>query len=271
MATKMNLLAIVQEVLSDMDSDEVNSIDDTMEATQVAYMVRSVYRSFMSNRNWANQRRAIQLVPYSAKSHPTHMRIKDEVKELSFVQYNCVKEGETKRAYRNMTWLDPDDFLRRVNAFNTDNDNVEIITDPSGIEIAILNDQSPTYYTSFDDDTLVFDSYNSDVEDTLMASKTQAFGYIIPEFTLTDKFVPDLPSEAFSALVAEVKSQAFAKLKQEVSQKDEQESVRQQQWLARKNWRVNGGIKYPNYGRRGKGRMSSRQPFDHSSYKNRID
>jgi hypothetical protein len=44
MATaKMTLLEIVQDVLNDMDSDEVNSISDTVEATQIANICRSVY------------------------------------------------------------------------------------------------------------------------------------------------------------------------------------------------------------------------------------
>ena len=51
---KYTLLAIVQEILSDMDSDEVNSIDDTVESQQVASIVRSAYMAIMSNRNWAH-------------------------------------------------------------------------------------------------------------------------------------------------------------------------------------------------------------------------
>ena len=49
---KYTLLEIVQEILSDMDSDEVNSIDDTVESQQVASIVRSAYMAIMSNRNW---------------------------------------------------------------------------------------------------------------------------------------------------------------------------------------------------------------------------
>ncbi len=44
---KYTLLEIVQEILSDMDSDEVNSIDDTTESEQVATIVKSTYLSMM--------------------------------------------------------------------------------------------------------------------------------------------------------------------------------------------------------------------------------
>ena len=40
---KMTVLEMVQDILNDMDSDEVNSINDTIEAQQVANTVRTVY------------------------------------------------------------------------------------------------------------------------------------------------------------------------------------------------------------------------------------
>lgn len=40
---KRTLLDIVQEILNDMDSDEVTSINDTIESLQVANIVRSCY------------------------------------------------------------------------------------------------------------------------------------------------------------------------------------------------------------------------------------
>lgn len=267
---KYSLLEIVQDVLSSIDSDEVNSIDDTIEATQVAAIVRNVYLNMMSNRNWPHTKRAIRIVPYSNNEYPTHMRLQEEIKELCFINYNTAKVDETRKKYVRMQWLEPDDFLRQANQLNTDADNVDVIIDPSGIEIAIRNDCAPKYYTSFDDDTLVFNSYDKNTEDSLQSSKIQAQAYIIPKWETTDDFIPDLPVEAFAALIAECKSVAFVELKQQPNGKAEQESRRQQSWLARKDWRVKGGIQYPNYGRASrKGRMYSNQ-FDNSSYIGRI-
>ena len=43
MAIKKNLLEIVQNILSDMDSQEVNSISDSIEAMQVAQIVETTF------------------------------------------------------------------------------------------------------------------------------------------------------------------------------------------------------------------------------------
>lgn len=246
---KMTLLEIVQDILNDLDSDEVNSIDDTFEAQQVAQIVKSTYFAMMSNRNWPHMKKGISLEASGDDAYPTHMKLSDNVKELLFINYNKAKDGETKRRYEKVSWCEPDDFLRMSNQRDSDESNIDIITDYSGIELLIRNDLAPRYFTSFDDSWLVFDSYDSAVDDTLQESKIQAQGYVIPGWEPVDDFIPQLPDEAFTLLLEEAKSRASLKLKQVQDIKAEQEATRQNRWLARKDWRVHGGIQYPNYGR----------------------
>jgi hypothetical protein len=263
------LLDVVQEVLSAMDSDEVNSIADTIESEQVVSIAKSVYRNMVSNRNWPFFRRAIQFNSSGNLNLPTHMYLQDEVKELEFVNYDVQREGSARKRYDRMHWLEPDDFLYKTNQNNDDADNTTVVTDPSGIELVIRNDTPPKYYTSFDDTTIVFDAYDSAVDDTLISSKMQALGYIMPTFVSSDTWVIDLPREAISAFIADVKSTCFVDLKQQVNDKAESVARRQQAWLSRKDWRAHGGIQYQNYGRRGKKGGLYNPPFDKSSYINR--
>lgn len=249
---KMTLLEITQDILSDMTSDVINSIDDTEEAQQVAQIVKSTYMAMMSNRNWPHTRQLISLIAFTDSNRPTHMRIDDEVKEMISIYYDKKKNGETRLLYQEVEWKDPDDFLRYTNVRNSDNSNILVVTDPSGVVLLIQNDKAPSYYTSFDDETLVFDSWDSVVENTLQTSKTQARAYVTPIFQMVDSYVPDLPEEAFSAFLEEAKSRAQFKLHSVQDVKSEEEARRQQRWLSRKAWKVSGGIKYPDYGRRGR-------------------
>lgn len=261
---KYTLLEMVQEILSDMDSDEVNSIDDTVESQQVASIVRSAYMAIMSNRNWSHLRKLVNLVNSTTPAQPTHMYLESPIKEMVYVNYNCVKPDQPgRRIYQTMKWLEPDAFLRRQNALNSDLANVDVIQDPTGIELLIRNDKNPEYFTSFDDNVLVFDSYLSSIENTVQSSKVQACAYVMPTWTHLDDAVPDLPDEAFTLLIEEAKSRAMLRLKQVADQKSEQEARRQNQWLSRKQWRVNGGVKYPDYGRR-----SRKGPRDKTSERN---
>ena len=246
---KRTLLDIVQEIQSDLDLDEIESIDDTMESEQIVVIVKATYYSMISNRLWPHLRRSIQIEPYSDVTKPTHMKIQDEIKELCFLNYNKANATDTRKKYSAIKYLQPDEFIHRTNQNNDAEANVTAVVDPGGIDLFVRNDTAPTYYTSFDDSTLIFDSYDSAVDTTLQESKVQAQAYVIPAWSSADDFIPDLPDDAFTALVEEAKSRASLRLRQVADQKAEQESGKQNRWLARKARRVAGGIQYPNYGR----------------------
>lgn len=247
---RKNLLAIVQDILNDLDADSVNSISDTAESEQVAQIVRTCYEEMIANRNWPHLRKIFQLEAVSNLSRPNYLTIPLALKELSLFKYEVQKDGDANIRQREVKFKDPEEFLQYISTRNSSNDNVKEVVDASGVKLLIIDDQAPTYYTSFDDETIITDSYDKAVDDTLQKDKTQCVGFILPEWTHSDTFIPDLPAEAFPALVAEAKSTAFVAVKQMANQKAEQKAVRQQRWLSRKAWRVEGDIRYPNYGRK---------------------
>ena len=250
MAGKMTLLEIVQQVLVDINGDGVNSIQDTEESEEVANHVKSVYRNLVSHTEWPHTRRAVTLVPYSNNQYPTHMRVNEEIKRLCFINYNKAKLTQERKTYQPVKYLEPDLFLAKLNARDNTSLQIDTIIDPSGIELMVVNHRAPEYYTSFDDVTLVFDSYDRAVDDTLQESKVQAQAYIIPPFEVSDEFIPDLPVDAFAYLVEETISRCQFKMRQIQDIKSERESQKQSNWLSQNNFVVNGGIKFPNFGKR---------------------
>ncbi|WP_033928775.1 hypothetical protein, partial [Vibrio cholerae] len=57
---KYSVVDIVQDMLSDSDGDNVNSIDDTTESLQAAYILRSSYDNLITNSKIDYFRRGIQ-------------------------------------------------------------------------------------------------------------------------------------------------------------------------------------------------------------------
>ena len=250
---KHTLLSIVQEIANDIDTDVINSINDTAESQQIAEIVRSTYEAIISNRNWPHTAKLVRITPSTDNTKPNVMTIDEKIKELISVYYNKAKNGETRLRYEPVKYIEPDDMLRLMYNLNTDEVNVMTVDGGNGQVWVIRNDLPPRYFTSFDDNTLVFDSFDSSVDSTLQASKTQVRAYVIPEFQMADDYIPDLPAEAFTYLIEEAKSKSAYKVAQKPDEKAEQESKRQNQWLSRKAWRVKGGVKYPNYGRNSMG------------------
>lgn len=246
---KLTLIEMVQDILNDLDSDEVNHIDDTIEAQQVAQIIKTSYYEMLGHRNWPHMNKLIQLEASGTLSRPNYLILPENLQELSYFKYDKAKADATDINIQDVKYKEPDDFLRYISGRKSSADNVDTVVDTSGTQLLIFNDQAPSYWTSFDDMYLVTDSYDKSVDDTLKKSKTQAQAYLIPIWNRIDSFVPDLPAEAFPALLEEAKSTAFVTLKQMANQKAEQKSKRQQTWLSRKAWRAAGGVKYENYGR----------------------
>lgn len=247
---KKNLLEIVQDILSDMVSDEVNSIDDTVEAQSVAKIVESTYLNMMANRNWPHQRKLVQLEGLGDIDKPNYLRLPENMKELVSVSYDCAKVTDTDKQVKELKYKHPDEFLRMVSMRKSSDANVKTVADSSGVSLLIFKDRAPEYYTSFDDVHLITDSYDENVNTTLVGSKTFCIAFIMSTFVVSDGHVPDMPVDAFPALISEAKSAAFYNIKQMTNQKEELRAQKQSRWLSRKAWRAHGGVRYEDYGRK---------------------
>lgn len=115
---------------------------------------------------------------------------------------------------------------------------------------AFRNDTHPKFYTTYDDNQVLFDSFNSDEDAFLQKNKSQAFGPMSPVFTLSDAFVPDLDSRQFTLLLNEAKSQAFIELKQQANPKSEKRARRGWIKVQQTQNAIRKGTNYVGYGRK---------------------
>lgn len=230
------LLEIVQDVLNDMDSDPVNSIDDTVESGQVAAIVRSTCEYLLAQNNWARKKDLSNLTGLADLSAPTKMQIPDNLEEIEWIKYNK----------KDVTYLSPYDFKTLL--FNRE--QLAGVVDANGY---VLN-RDPTYYTSYDDKYVYFDGYNSSVDTTLQTSKAVVYGTTTIGWTHSDGFIPPIPEKMFPTLIAEAKSACFLNLKQQANAKEENKAKRgrvmlqsEQARLKAKRHQTNSKV---NYGRK---------------------
>lgn len=246
----MKLIDVVNNILSDMNSFPVSSIADDVEAEQVANIVKNTYDYLITMRRWPSSRNLIRLQSSAEPSRPTHMRLPDEVVTVDTVRYNVSDETDEVE-YRLIKQVSPEEFLMLTNSRKSSNDNVRVVDDSSGIPLKVLNDTYPEYYTSFDDEYLVFDAYPSDDGNTLQSNKTIVMAYSYPAFVVADDHEINLPDTVLQLLIAEAKSHCFITLKQAPNEKEEQRARRLSAWLSKERFR-NGEqtYRYPNYGRK---------------------
>lgn len=241
----MTLLEIVQSILSDMDSENVNSIDDSVESQQVSKVVRDTFLNMVSTRTIPEHKGLFSLAGLSDPTRPTHFTMPDNIQEIELVRYNVATSGTQ---YRTLKYIDPVDFLLKNSTDTSDT----VVVNPVGETDAafiVRSDKMPEFYTTFNDEYLVMDSYDSSVESTLQQSKIQVFGEKIPTFTLSDSFTPDIDDVLFPYLLAESKSTCFSLFKGGVDQKIEQAARRQKTYSQNDVYKLKTQNKRPMYGR----------------------
>tara|TARA_R110002126_G_scaffold161961_2_gene309842 strand:+ start:54 stop:830 length:777 start_codon:yes stop_codon:yes gene_type:complete len=246
---KLTLLEMVQDIMSDMDSDDVNSINDSVEGLQVAQIIKTTYYNIIDGKDYAFLYELFQMNTGGTIARPSHMALPDDVIDLKWIKYNCKQTDPARDLFQLVEYKAPEDFMYIVDGRDSTSSDVVKVIDSTGISINVLKNKAPQYFTSFDDVTLVFDSYLATIESTLQNSKTQCWGKRSIAFTLEDTFIPDLPIQMFTYLLNEAKSAAFLTLKQMANQKAEQISTTQRRRMSQDAWKIEKGITYPNYGR----------------------
>lgn len=221
---KMTLLDLTQQILSKANSDEVNSIGDTVESQQIANEIKNTYYAMIGNIELPYQYNLIPLESSGDINRPTHMKVADNVDNFKWIQYNC--GTPTVPDYQEVLYLTPEQFILKVTDYE-DGNTPMLVQDYSGTYLTIFSDKKPQWFTLFDDVHVVFDSYDSSVDDTLQESKVRAFGQTIPSWNMTDDFVPDLPAKHFPQLLAEAASACMVYLKQTASPIDQQRARQQ--------------------------------------------
>lgn len=254
---------MVQDILSSMDSDEVNSINDTIEAQQVANVIKNVYNDIISTIELPEQYELFQLDASGDNAKPVVMYRPEAFGNIEWLKYN--KEGSAVtsssstnswtspdgltvhfgadeanwssggstggdyRQFRDIRYLPRAEFLKLVLSFNDNESNIlSYSLVEQGVTTSLLcrNDKQPEYYTDISNEILLFDSYDAAIDDTLQSSKTMAYGKKDPVFQLVDTYVPELDDRFFSLLFNESKALCFSELKQVTHQKAEKSARR---------------------------------------------
>ena len=246
---KYTAFELVSEMLSAIGSDEVEAIDDTTEARQAYDQLKIAYDELIASRQWEFRRQNFLLDSYQRTAQPTRFSIPSKVSEIVYLKYDG----------RELNYLMPEEFQAYSDERETGAANVVSFT-YNGAALKVMNDRAPSYWTSFDDEVIFFDSFESAVETSGFMTSAKCSGYGILEVTpfptsdIADDFTPELPEKFFPLLRAMARERAFFYLKQMDTPSDTRFIRKQKIHLNKTESRTRRGTgivqSTPNYGRR---------------------
>lgn len=252
---KYTLLEVNQAVLASMDSDEIDSIDDTTESRQVTLLIRNVYMDIVDRADLPEDFTLFRLAE-TTSSTPTVMTVPTDISKILWIKYNTETEDDTDMSYTDMVYVPKYEFLSNMFRLRESSDTVGTFTktiDSDTINFLYRTDTAPTCYTTYDDNTLVFDSLDTEVDTHLTADKTTCYGKKVVIFTSTDTFeFPKLDEPQHQLLLNESKALAWAELRQTQHMKAERQAGRGWTKLQKSKDVINPNRfdRLPNYGRK---------------------
>lgn len=211
------LLDVVQSYLDRTDGFYVQDINEVDEALQVASIAEEVfYDMYTYIRNDEFSSDLLTLEGLADVTKPNYLKLPTNVKRIhdSEVYYN-VGGLSTTLDYKPMTYVTQKEFLERNRKITSENTNFIIVEDFNGSKFSVQDNKDPEYFTSFDGNHLVFDSYNKNKENTLHEANTQFFGSSMPVFVKESSFVIPLPDNLLPLYKDLVLVECYEALRQE--------------------------------------------------------
>lgn len=225
---RYTLKAMVDRILESMGGDEVNDIADTTESLAVANIIKECYFEIISEIEPKETEGLFHLDASGDDLKPTLMFLPSTVSNIQWLKYN-IGDSVLDPNFRDLCYLSLPDFIQYTNGLDPDETWVGVETieiEGQDFIFKFRSDESPRYWTSPNDQTLIFDAYDSTYETTLTSSRTYGYGGLVPTFTMTDAFVPQLDPRQFQLLLNAAKAQAFVELKQTTNEKAERKERR---------------------------------------------
>lgn len=253
---RLTLLEMIQHILSAMGSDEVNNYNDTVESYMVAQIIQQVFYEAAVELNLPTHQSMFELNASNDNLLPALMYKPSNALRIDKIYYDNREDGAT---YANMVecqYLPLDQFISLQRGLSESTSNVgEMNVSNNGETHTIMfsTNAPPRFYTTSDDYTILFDSYDSSVDTTLQKAKSLAHGHVYPTFTLSNTFVPDVDAAQFPYLLAKAKTRAFNEIKQTLNQESAAEARRQKIVLQKRKFAVareNPIYGLPRYGRK---------------------
>lgn len=188
------VLELIQDIITETGGDAINSISDTIEASDVGTILKQVYSEIVDMYDLPSTRTVQALDGLADVAKPNIMKIPDGSYDIQWIKYDNRLDPSGNKNYQPIAYLDPETFISRCTAGpSTDTTNYVVVMWDSSIPLIVNKTRGPQFWTSFDDKYIVFDSFNILVDSTLQTGKSMIYVETRPNLVIADDTVPTLP------------------------------------------------------------------------------
>ena len=147
----INVLTYVQRALGVVDANNVSSIGETVESNQVFELLETAYVELITDFPW-HHLREFQQLQVTADKHI--MRLPTDTMGFDYIRYNK----------KDVQFIEPHAMQEKLDSRDT------TLTDVDAF--GAISDRDPAFWTTVDDENIIFDSYNASLQASLSLIET---------------------------------------------------------------------------------------------------
>lgn len=243
---KKTILQFVQEIGAAISSDEIDELDESVEATDIATIFRQTFKEIIDRKSWKFLKDRVRVLDARTSALKCNLSIPDDVTRIQ-----CLKYKDTNGKPRELEWMEPCDFVTMLMERNPSLDTVDTVTNSDGVDLYIINDKAPRYYTSFDEVEVTFDAYESTKSDGVQASDSVIIATVVPVVDWSDPTATlPVPERMETLILNEAIASANYRLRQTADPRSERIARRQNISLRENEPKTRDQDKEQTYGRR---------------------
>ena len=249
---KRTILQLVQQLGEAIGSDEIDTLDETIEASEIATILEQTVTEITSRKRWEFTKDRVRQLDNRAgdSTQLNTLVIPSDVTRISCLRYRDTSNTSVT-TFLDLLYMQPCEFIEYVQARDSSDANITAIPNDDGVLINVLTDNTPTRWTSFDEETITFDAYDASLGAGNLIVDSVIIADIVPVIDFTDPTATLKVPERMETLVYnEALSTCAIRLRQTVDPKAERVARRQHISLRENEHITNKDTKERNYGRR---------------------
>jgi len=249
---KRSILQLVQQLGEGIGSDEIDTLNETIEASEIATILEQVVSEVISRKRWEFiSDRVRQLDARAGGSTQLNtLSIPSDVTKINCLRYRDTN-NLTVTSFLDVMYMQPCEFITHVQARDSADANITAIANEDGVLINVLTDNAPTRWTSFDEENITFDAYDASLGTGNLIADSVIIADIIPAIDFTD---PDatlkVPERMETLIFNEALVTCNYRLRQTADPRADRVARRQHIALKEHAAITNNDFKEANHGRR---------------------
>ncbi len=247
---KRTILQLVQELGEGIGSDEIDSLDETIEASEIASILKQTVDVIISRKRWEFLKDRVRQLDarVTTSTQLNTLTIPSDVTRVNCLKYRNTENTRTE--FTLIEYMQPCEFLEFVQARDSTDSNITAIANEDGVLINVITDAPPTRWTSFDEELITFDAYDAALGTGNLIVDSVIIADIVPVIDYTDASATlKLPERMESLVYNEALSTCNYRLRQTRDPKADRVALQQHRALREQEHITNKDEKEINHGR----------------------